>query len=386
MSRARLVVTAVKIEGRSKSAVAREYGVSRRWVVELVKRFEADGEAGLVPRSRRPRSSPQRAPAEVEEKIVELRKQLTEQGLDAGAETIRVHLQRDRDCLRVPAVSTIWRILSRRGFITAQPQKRPRSSYVRFEAEMPNERWQTDVTHWQLGDGTDVEILNLLDDHSRLALGCDARAVFKAADVVTSFRKAAAGYGVPGCLLSDNAAIFTGSSRGGGRVALELELAALGVAFRHSRPYHRQTCGKVERFHQTLKKWLARQPAVTTVGQLQAQLDQFRGYYNTARPHRALRRATPQAAFHARPKATPTGQPITTGHYRIRQDRIDDTGVITLRHNSRLHHLGIGRAHAGTHVLVLVHDLNIRVLTHEGELLRELTLDPTRDYQRQAKT
>ena len=226
----------------------------------------------------------------------------------------------------------------------------------------------------------------LLDDHSPLALGCDARAVFQAADVVTSFRKAAAGYGVPGCLLSDNAAIFTGSSRGGGRVALELELAALGVAFRHSRPYHPQTCGKVERFHQTLKKWLARQPAVTTVGQLQAQLDQFRGYYNTARPHRALRRATPQAAFHARPKATPTGQPITTGHYRIRQDRIDDTGVITLRHNSRLHHLGIGRAHAGTHVLVLVHDLNIRVLTHEGELLRELTLDPTRDYQRQAKT
>src|SRR4029434_9811788 len=161
-------------------------------------------------------------------------------------------------------------------------------------------------------------------------------------------------------------------------------LAALGVAFRHSRPYHPQTCGKVERFHQTLKKWLARQPAVTTVGQLQAQLDQFRGYYNTARPHLALRRATPQAAVHARPKAPPTGKPITTGHYRIRQDRIDDTGVITLRHSSRLHHLGIGRAHAGTHVLV--HDLNIRVLTHEGELLRELTLDPTRDYQRQAKT
>src|SRR4029453_3632064 len=137
MSRARLVVTAVKIEGRSKSAVAREYGVSRRWVVELVKRFEADGEAGLVPRSRRPRSSPQRAPAEVEEKIVELRKQLTEQGLDAGAETIRVHLQRDRDCLRVPAVSTIWRILSRRGFITAQPQKRPRSPFARVRAGCP---------------------------------------------------------------------------------------------------------------------------------------------------------------------------------------------------------------------------------------------------------
>jgi transposase InsO family protein len=383
MSLARLVVTAVLVEGRSKSEVARDYGVSRRWVIELVKRFHAEGDAGLEPRSRRPRSSPQRISSELEDEIVALRKELDRDGHDAGAHTIAFHLAERHGT--APAPATIWRVLTRRGFVTPQPQKRPKSSYVRFEAEMPNERWQTDITHWQLADGSDVEILNTLDDHSRLAVGCDARAVFKAADVVTSFRKATARYGIPASLLSDNGAVFTGIYRGRGRVALELHLAATGVAFRHSRPYHPQTCGKVERFHQTLKKWLARQPPARTLRQLQAQLEEFRGYYNTRRPHRALRRRTPQTAFDARPKATPTGQPSLPAHSRIRQDRIDESGVITLRHNSKLHHIGIGRRHAGTRVLVLVQDLDIRVLTQAGELLRELTLDPSRDYQPQAR-
>jgi transposase InsO family protein len=384
MSLARLVVTAVKIEGRSKSAVAREYGLSRRWVITLVRRFEADGEAGLQPRSRRPRSSPQRAPAAVEEEIVELRKQLTEQGLDAGAATIAFHLGQRHGW--APAVSTIWRILSRRGFILPQPQKRPKSSYVRFAAEMPNERWQADITHWQLADGTDAEILNILDDHSRLLVGSTARTVFKSADVVDGFRTATAAHGLPASLLTDNAAVFTGAPRRGGRVALEVELVALGIRCTHSRPYHPQTCGKVERFHQTLKRWLTKQPRAATVAALQTQLDTFRGYYNTARPHRALHRRTPAEVFAARPKAQPLAGPIIDGHYRIRHDKIDPSGVITLRHNSRLHHIGIGRAHAGTRILVLAADLHIRIVTTDGELLRELTLDPTRDYQRQAKT
>jgi hypothetical protein len=140
----------------------------------------------------------------------------------------------------------------------------------------------------------------------------------------------------------------------------------------------------VERFHQTLKKWLARQPAAATVADLQAQLDSFRDYYNCRRPHRALGRTTPQTAFHARPKATPAGTPVKLpSHYRVRRDKIDTTGVITLRHNSRLHHIGLGRRHAGTRVLLLARDLNIRVVTEDGQLLRELTLDPTTDYQRQ---
>jgi transposase InsO family protein len=384
MSLARLVVAAVKVEGRSKSEVAQDYRVSRRWVQILVARFEAEGEAGLEPRSRRPRSSPQRTAVELEDEIVEWRKTLTERGFDAGAATIAVHLTRRYGT--APAVSTIWRVLSRRGFVTPTPRKRPRSSFLRFEADQPNERWQADVTHWTLADGTDVEVLNIIDDHSRLLIASDARRVFKAGDVVTTFRAATGAHGLPASLLSDNGAIFTGAYRGHGRVALEIELAALHVAFRHSRPYHPQTCGKVERFHQTEKKWLTKQPKTTTVASLQAQLDWFRDYYNTARPHRALNRRTPAVAFAARPKATPAAsQPTIADHYRVRHDTIDPSGVITLRHASRLHHIGIGRRYAGQRVLVLAHDLEIRVLTTDGELLRELALDPTRDYQPQTK-
>jgi transposase InsO family protein len=305
MSLARLVVTAVRVEGRSKSEVAREYRVSRRWVQELVKRFDAEGEAGLVPRSRRPRSSPQRTPERVEQEVVELRKQLADQGLDAGAHTIAYHLHQRHGA--APAPATIWRILSRRGFVTPQPHKRPRSSYVRFQAELPNERWQADLTHWRLAGGAEVDILNILDDHARLLVASHARATTKAADVVASFHQAAATHGYPASLLTDNGAVFTAAPRGG-RCAIELELDRLGIAARHARPYHPQTCGKVERLHQTLKRWLAKQPRSSSVPQLQAQLDQFASYYNQVRPHRALGRRTPQAAFTARPKATPYSQ------------------------------------------------------------------------------
>jgi hypothetical protein len=122
------------------------------------------------------------------------------------------------------------------------------------------------------------------------------------------------------------------------------------------------------------------------VAHLQVQLNTFCAYYNTVRPHRALGRRTPQQAYLARPKATPTGTPLHTGAYRIRHDRIDSNGKLTLRHNSRLHHLGMGRRYAGTNVLILVHDLHIRIVTTDGELLRELHLDPTKDYQPQTKT
>ncbi len=254
MSLARLVVTAVTLEGRTKSEVARDYGVSRRWVHELVRRFEAEGEAGLEPRSRRPKTSPQRIDDALEREIVKLREHLSGQGLDAGAHTIAFHLERTHGT--APSVSTIWRVLKRRGFVDPQPQKRPRSSFVRFEAAMPNERWQADTTHWHLADGADVEILNVLDDHSRFLVASWARVVFKAADVVEAFHGAAAAHGLPASLLTDNGAVFTAAPRGGGRCAIELECDRLGVRLHHSSPYHPQTCGKVERFHQTLKKAL----------------------------------------------------------------------------------------------------------------------------------
>jgi transposase InsO family protein len=381
VSLGRLAVAAVRMEGRSKSEVARSYGVSRQWVHELVRRFDAEGEAGLEPRSRRPNRSRHQTPAAVEDEIVGLRKSLSEQGLDAGAHTIAFHLTRRRGSS--PAPSTIWRILTRRGFVIPQPQKRPKSSYVRFQADQPNERWQADITHWRGPDGTPVEILNVLDDHSRLVVASHARAVTKGGDVVASFHGAFARHGFPASVLTDNAAVFTGAPRGGGRCAIEVELGALGIRFHHSSPYHPQTCGKVERFHQTLKKWLARQRRARTLPELQTQLDRFGQYYNTRRPHRALGRRTPGEAFGARPKAAPHGAGLVVpAHFRVRKDRVDKVGRVTLRYNSRLHHIGLGRGHVGERVLLLVADLEVRVITEDGELLRELTLDPSRDYQR----
>jgi transposase InsO family protein len=384
MGMAQLVVTAVLVEGRTKSEVARQYGVSRRWVITLVQRYLAEGDVGLQPRSRRPCHSPHRISTAVEDEIVRIRKDLDRGGHEAGAATIAAHVERELGW--TPAVSTIWRILTERGFVVPQPHKRPKSSYQRFAAEQPNERWQADITHWALVDGTDVEILNWIDDHSRLCLDSHAQLVFKSPDVNRRFVAIAAELGDPASVLTDNGAVFTGRSRGHGRVALEVTLHERGISFRHSRPYHPQTCGKVERFHQTEKKWLATQPAASTIRQLQRQLEVFRGYYNTVRPHRALHRRTPAEAYAARPKAIPTGTPLHAGHWRIRHDRIDPSGVFTLRHNSRLHHIGVGRRHAGTNVLILVHDLDIRVLTSDGELIRELVLDPSRDDQPQPKT
>jgi transposase InsO family protein len=374
---ARLVVTAVKVEGRSKGEVARTYGISRRWVHELVKRFEVEGEAGLQPRSRRPWTSPQQVSQAVEDEIVALRKTLSEQGLDAGAVTIAAHLTIRHGA--TPAPSTIWRVLSRRGFVTPQPRKRPRTAMIRFQADQPNERWQADVTHWQLADGTDTEILNIIDDHSRLVIGSHARHGFKAADVVVCFQDAFTRHGLPASVLTDNGAIFTATPRGQGRVAFEKLLDLLGIRAVRSRPYHPQTCGKVERFHQTQKRWLTAHDPAATVAELQDLLDAFTDVYNTKRPHRALERATPAQAYTARPKTGPNGIG-TEPHYRVRYDTINN-GTVTVRHNSRLHHIGVGKQHTGTPVMLLIADLDIRVITHHGDLLRHLTLDPTRDYQ-----
>ena len=143
---------------------------------QLVKRFEVEGEAAFEPRSRRPHTHPHAVSLDLEDQIVRLRKTLTKKGLDAGGETIAAHLAA-AGVTPVPAVSTIWRILTRRGFITPQPQKRPRSSWHRFCADQPNERWQADTTHWHLADGTDVEIFNILDDHSRVNIAAKARRI-----------------------------------------------------------------------------------------------------------------------------------------------------------------------------------------------------------------
>jgi transposase len=142
MSKARLVITAVVTEGRSQGEVARAYGVSQGWVSRLVARFRAEGEAAFEPRSRRPRTSPTAISAGTADLIITLRKDLAGQGLDAGPQTIAWHLQHHYQIRVAPA--TISRYLARAGLVTPDPAKRPKSSYLRFDAELPNERDGTD--------------------------------------------------------------------------------------------------------------------------------------------------------------------------------------------------------------------------------------------------
>ncbi len=377
MGMARYVVDAVVLEGRSVREVARAHGLSKTWIYELLGRYRAGGYEALEPRSRRPRNCPHETPPEIVQEILRLRRELQATGHDCGPATIRYHLLADRQ--DAPSRSTIWRILKRKGLIVPQPQKRPVCSRIRFQADLPNEMWQTDITYWQLSGGQPAEILNLIDDHSRLLLGSDAYPRVKAADVVASFHEAAQLHGLPYSLLSDNGAVFTASPRKG-KVLLQSELERLSITFKNSRPYHPQTCGKVERLHQTLKRYLAKQPPAHNVTELQAQLDTFAHYYNHIRPHRALGGQTPLQAYSARTKARPAGQAANT-HFRVREDKVDKFGKISLRYESRLYKIGLGRAHTGRTVKLLIADQQIHVIDTNGELLRELQLDPSRTYQ-----
>ena len=379
MDKGRFLIETHLRTGRPIAELADAHGVHRSWLYKLLARYRADGPDGLEPRSRRPHHSPTRIADRHEEAIVALRKELTDAGFDAGAATIHFHLgQRQTE---VPSISTIWRVLKARGFVTPQPHKRPRSSWRRFEADLPNECWQADVTHVIVADGVVFEVLNIIDDHSRVCVESRAFVTTRSPDVVRALHRAAENRGYPEAFLTDNGAIFTSSMRGNDTGAIEPELLSLGIRSKHSRPYHPQTCGKVERFHQTLKKFLAKQDPATSKKQLQAQLDTFVAYYNNLRPHRALHRRTPIDVFTARERAYPTGPRIDCAGYRVRHDRIGANGTITLRHAGRLHHIGVGAAYKKWRVILLVAGLDIRILSLDGTQLRRLTLDTTRDYQ-----
>src|ERR1700761_2635500 len=283
MSKARLVITAVTLEKRPVSEVARAYGVSRSWLYELLARYAAEGEAAFEPRSRRPGASPSAIPGDTVELVARLRKELAGQGLDAGPHTIAWHLREHHQVTVSPA--TVSRYLSRLGLVTPDPAKRPRSSYTRFEAEMPNECWQSDFTHYPLAGGRDAQVLTWLDDHSRYALSVTAHRRVTAADVLAAFQAASGRHGTPASTLTDNGMVFTTRRHGRGSNLLEAELRRRGVQQKNGKPSHPQTQGKVERFQQTLKKWLRAQPAQPAdLAALQALLDQFTTLYNTARP------------------------------------------------------------------------------------------------------
>jgi transposase InsO family protein len=389
MSKSQLVITALFVEHQSPAEVAARYGVHRSWVYKLKARYQAEGETALVPRSRRPTSSPTATAAATVELVLRLRKQLSEAGLDAGADTIGWHLARHHRTSLSRA--TINRILVRAGAVIPQPAKRPKSSYIRFAAEHPNECWQADFTHHRLTrpDGTpgvDVEILSWLDDCTRYALHVSAHPRVTGPIVLAAFRDTVTAYGIPASTLTDNGMVFTTRLAGGkgGRNGLETELRRLNIRQKNSRPNHPTTCGKVERFQQTLKNWLRAQPVQpATLDEVQTLLEEFVHIYNHHRPHRSLpHRATPATVYNTLPKATPNTSRDRDTHDRVRHDKIDNGGVVTLRVNGQLHHIGIGRTHARTPVILLVHDLHVRIVeAATGELLRELTIDPRRDYQ-----
>ena len=212
MSKARLVITAVTIEKRPVSEVARSYGVARSWIYALLARYRAEGDAAFEPRSRRPKTSPaaispdaaelpgdQLSP-DAAELITGLRKELAGQGLDAGPHTIAWHLQHRHQVTVSPA--TVSRYLTRAGLVIPDPAKRPRSSYLRFAADLPNECWQSDFTHYRLADGTDTEILTWLDDHSRYALSVTAHRRVTGPIVLAVFRAAVTCHGTPASTLT----------------------------------------------------------------------------------------------------------------------------------------------------------------------------------------
>jgi len=220
----------------------------------------------------------------------------------------------------------------------------------------------------------------------RYALRVTAHPAVTGPLVVASFRLAVAAHGVPASTLTDNGMVFTTRFSGGkgGRNGLEAELRRLNVRQKNSSPNHPTICGKVERFQQTMKAWLRAQPLQpTTLDQLQTLLGAFVRLYNEQRPHRSLpHRATPAAVYLTRPKATPATSRQLDYHRRVRHDVIDSTGKVTLRVAGRLLHIGVGRTHARTPVVLLVQDLDVRVVdAATGEILRALTLDLSRTYQ-----
>jgi transposase InsO family protein len=376
MSKQRVIVEAV-LAGKPQREVARLYGVSQPRVSQLVAAWRAGGWDALEPKSRRPQSNPNATGPDVVARVLALRAELIADGCDAGPHSLAGILA-DR-MPAPPGVTTIWRILTRAGVITPEPRKRPKRSYLRFEADLPNECWQADFTHVRLATGRDAEVLLWVDDHSRYLISATAHAPVTGRLVVDTFRAACAIHGTPQSTLTDNGFVFTTRHRGGPN-AFEIELHELGIAQKNGTPNHPQTQGKVERLNQTLKQWLGARTPAADLDALQALLDEFINYYNDRRKHRSLNRRTPAEAYSARAKATPEHN--TGGHFRIRDDTTDAGGKVTLRRGGRLHHICLGVEHSRTLIRMLIHDLDVTVINRDtGEIIRELTINPDKDNQ-----
>jgi transposase InsO family protein len=362
MSVRRLVV---EIDPKSVNvrALCAEHGISTWFFYDLRRRFAREGEVVLEPRSRAPRRVANRTGLAVEDAIVAERKRLVDLGLDAGAATIAFHLA---DLPGLPSESTIWRILKQRGFIEPDPSKAPRASRS-FAAARANECWQIDDFTFELADATAVKVINVLDDCSRLSVALHAVASCTAQAAIDALVAGGQRWGLPARLLSDNARAF--------RHSLAAAAAALGIGAGHSRPYHPQTCGKVERCHQTIRKFLAAQPAPTSLAELQHRLDRFQDLYNHHRPHRGINRRLPIEVWTNTPKAGPANRPLNTPT-RTYRGTVAANGVAPAgRYLIRL-----GAAHAHQPYTAITTGTTTHVFTN-GQLARQLTLNPTQRHQ-----
>jgi transposase InsO family protein len=363
-----LAVFTAGLKSVSVSGLCAELGISRQTFYKYRRRFEEEGPAGLAERSRRPHRSSGMIPAPLEDEIVRLRKELP---LDNGAQTIAYHL--DRAGWPVPSVATIHRTLVRRGLVEPQPEKRPRSSWRRFEWPAPNGAWQIDATQWVLAGGKEVWIMDLIDDHSRVLLAARVANGPSSEAAWDAFCDASSRWGLPAHVMSDNGTCFTGRFLSRGRVEFERDLAALGIRHITSTPGHPQTCGKIERSHQTTKRWLARRRRARTLAELQAQLDDWLLFYNYQRPHRALHGAVPAERWTASPPdrpGPPIPEPLRAELRLVSSGRINWDGV----------QIGVGGEHTGRQLLVIGRHDDIAIFSEQG-LVRRLTIDPDRKYQ-----
>ena len=380
-----VVMAFVAGEAMNVRQVCVEAGISRQTFYKYVARCRAEGLDGFAPRSRRPLTSPRAVGVEVEDAVIGWRKQLEEDGVDHGATTIQWHLGHDDGFKgRVPSAATVHRILVRRGFVMAQPEKRPKSSWHRFEAPAPNEWWQIDSTDWVIAAAPGlVKIFNIVDDHSRVAGASRAVPEATGEEAWTTFCAAVQEWGLPAGVLSDNGLCFSGKLHGF-EVLFEARLRDAGIRPITGRPYHPQTTGKVERFQQTLKKWLRRQDhrhgLARDLAELQARLDTFRRYYNEQRPHQGIGRVTPgsrwQASAPAIPADTPLPHPEPGPRPAPRQVTVNGRGVAIVDGLR----IGVGSQWVNCEVTIII-DRTHATVFHDGLLVRHLRLDRSRRYQ-----
>jgi transposase InsO family protein len=367
------------------SRVCRDAGVSRSVFYVKLARFKTEGSAGLAPRSRAPRTRPTSTPAHVGEAVVRARKELADEGWDHGALTIRWRLLDIAgsgvhptggpvlDRAEVPSRATVHRVLVERGQVTPAPRKRPKRGR-RFVHPAPNAVWQIDGTDTVLADGTRATIVQIIDDHSRLDIACHAAPSENGDAVWAALSSGFAGYGHPACVLSDNGTAFSGKRRGWPMVETERRLAQLGITTIVSSIGHPQTCGKNERVHQTLQRWLAARPTPHTLAELQTLLQAYRHGYNHRR-HQSLAGDTPQQRFHASDRAHPAGPAPRVAGQLTRT--VSATGVIGFSGTS----IGLGRHHAGATAEVFWQGDRVTVLI-DDTVTASLTLDRSVRYQR----